>query len=647
MCGIAGCIDLSAQTSSDELINIAEAMAGKLAHRGPDDCGVWVDAATGVALGHRRLSIIDLSPAGHQPMRSSKQGHVLSCNGELYNYRELKRELEGSGIAFRGHADSEVLLEACAAWGVNGALKKALGMYALALWEPSSRCLYLARDHAGMKPLYWGKFDNWIVFGSELRALRAHPAFKSTIDRQAIAGLMAYNYVPAPMSIYQGVNKVRPGHILTIASNGDVTEKVLWSLHDTVFDGIDNPERDPDRGIDNLERCLRASVARHMVADVPVASLLSGGVDSSLVTALMQRDSMAPIRTYAVRFDDPAYDEADHAKAVASYLGTTHTEILVDHKSAASTIHRLADIYDEPFADLSHIPTSIVCARVAESEKVVLTGDGGDEMFAGYPRYRITWEHVRYLTRLPLSLRNGAAKLLRYAAHGQLGKLICCLPEFSGHQLTPERLRKLAALMQSEDFIEAYRRTLVHWGDVSGVVIGAHEPIGPLHPDWRGERAPHPLTEMRRIDTSTYLPDDILVKVDRAGMAVGLEARMPLLDKEVMEFAYRQDPSLHYREGSDKWLLRQVLYRHVPRKLVDRPKMGFGVPMHTWLRGSLRDWAEDLLDPVRMSAEGYLNPEPIQERWKQHLSGDVNWQYSLWPVLMFQQWLRHSQHGIG
>jgi len=633
---------LTGRTSNEQLSLIVQSMTQALAHRGADGMGVWVDQESGVALGHRRLSVIDLSPTGDQPMRSSRRGHVLVCNGEIYNYRDLKRELGSLGSSFFGEADSEVLLEACGEWGVPKTLDRLMGMYAFALWDPGAGTLHLARDHIGMKPLYWGRFGHWILFGSELKALRRHPAFVASINRDAVAGLMAFNYIPSPLSIYDGVCTLKPGHFVAIDLDGNVEEREFWSLEAAVLSGARQPECDPVSAADELERRLRASVARHMVADVPVASLLSGGVDSSLVTALMQQVAGTPVRSYAVRFADPEYDEADHARAVASHLGTDHTEIEVDEKVALQTIGRLPDIYDEPFADMSQIPTAIVCAEVAHHGKVVLTGDGGDEMFAGYPRYRLTWNHMRHLSKFPAGLRRAVAAFLKSTSKSPVGRLSRFLPPVAGHRLTPDRLMKAARLLQQDDFLQAYRRMLVQWEPGDRIVRGAEEPLGMLHSDWDGVRTGNALVDMRWIDTATYLPDDILVKVDRAGMAAGLEARMPLLDKDVMDFAWRQSTDLCYREGTDKWLLRQVLHRYVPKNLVDRPKMGFGVPMHTWLRGPLRGWAEDLLDPRRMEAEGYLNAGPIQKKWRQHLSGEVNWHYALWPVLMFQLWLRHD-----
>ena len=640
MCGIAGCVDLSGGASAGQLREMVSSMAGALAHRGPDDFGTWVDESGGIALGHRRLSIIDLSEAGHQPMISPHGGQALVYNGEIYNYQGLKRELESHGTVFRGHADSEVLLEACARWGVRRTLDRLSGMFAFAHWDPRSRRLTLARDHAGMKPLYWGRFGHWLLFGSELKALRRHPAFVAEIDPDALAGFMAFNYVPGTLSIYRNVRKVGMGHFVEIDPAGEPREEAFWRLEDLIDKGARGAVQDPVAAVDELDRQLQGAVARHMVSDVPVASLLSGGIDSSLVTALMQRTSPKPVQSFCVRFDDPEFNEADHARAVAEHLGTRHTEITVDDGMAEQVIGRLPELYDEPFADLSQIPTTIVSALVARQAKVVLTGDGGDELFAGYPRYRITCEYLRGASRIPSFLRSPMASLMQRAAAGPFGSLTRFVPLIAGQRLTPERLVKAAALLREDQFLEVYRRTLVHWDPVEAVVPSGNEPMGPLHRDWNGRRNGHPLIDMRWIDSETYLPDDILVKVDRASMAAGLEARIPLLDREIIDYAWRLAPELCFRNGTGKWPLRQVLYRYVPREMVDRPKMGFGVPMHTWLRGFLRDWAEDLLEPERMAAEGLLNPDPIRERWKQHLSGDLNWQYSLWPVLVFQQWLR-------
>ncbi|WNK01361.1 asparagine synthase (glutamine-hydrolyzing) [Thalassospiraceae bacterium LMO-JJ14] len=649
MCGIAGCIDLSQSTSAEDLRRIVASMTETLAHRGPDDTGIWIDAAAGLALGHRRLSIIDLSSAGHQPMVSPEGGHALVCNAEIYNYRDLRRDLENQGATFRGHSDTEVLLQACARWGVKKALEKASGMFAFAFWDRRTRILSLARDHAGMKPLYWGRFGDWLIFASELKALHRHPAFTAEIDRDALAGLIAYNYVPGTHSIYSNVHKMRQGHIVEISCHGNVHEEAFWRQEEIVTEGQRHPKMDAVSSMDELDNVLQEAVARHMVSDVPVASLLSGGIDSSLITALMQRISGTPVQSFAVRFLDPEFNEADHARAIASHIGTRHTELTVGADDALQVIDRLPEIYDEPFADLSQIPTTIISTLVAQHAKVVLTGDGGDELFGGYPRYRITLEHQRTISQLPTFMRNAIAWMVQKGAHSSLRSLTRFCPPIAGQKLTPERLLKAAALLKEDRFIEAYRRTLVHWDPVEAVVPGGREPLGPLHRDWSGRRLGQPLADMRSIDSATYLPDDILVKVDRASMAAGLEARIPFLDPDVIKFAWQLSPELCFRKGNLKWILQQVLHRHVPQQLTDRPKMGFGVPMHTWLRGPLRDWAEDLLDPRRMKEDGFLNPAPIRKRWEQHLAGDQNWQYSLWPVLIFQQWLRaggnNSSHG--
>lgn len=641
MCGIAGCLSLADRPSGDALRSMAEAMTTAVAHRGPDHGATWSDSAAGIGLGHRRLAIIDLSPAGHQPMVSRSGRTVITYNGEIYNFRELRQRLTDAGHSVPGQSDTSVLLEACELWGVEAAARAASGMFAFAHWDTYRRRLTLVRDRMGIKPLYWGRCGSWLLFGSELKALRSHSAWTGKIDRDGLAALVAYNYVPAPLSIHEGVGKVRPGHMVVIGEDGAIRESPYWKLEDAVAAGAANSLKESDSSsIARLESLVRAAVRRHMVADVPVAALLSGGVDSSLVTAIMQQESDSPVRTYAVRFPDPDYDEADHAAAVAGAIGSDHTEITVDDGAARDVIPRLPTLYDEPFADLSQIPTTLIANEVARHVKVVLTGDGGDEMFGGYPRYFLTLDQMTVVNRLPGPMRRLAAATARALSAPRWDAVLRRLPRVGPYQWTSSRMAKGADVLAETSFIDAYRRTTVHWPEPDDLVHGGTEPVGPLHRNGTVSRLSDPMRTMRWIDSATYLPDDILVKVDRATMSVGLEGRIPLLDSALVEFAWSLPASSCYRNGVGKWLLRQVLYRHVPRHLVDRPKMGFGVPMHNWLRGPLRDWAEDLLDARAMEAEGFLNPTPIQERWRQHLGGEVDWKYSLWPILMFQQWYR-------
>ena len=644
MCGIAGFWDLDG-TSPDRAPRVLSAMTGAIRHRGPDDSGVWVDPDGGVALGHRRLSIVDLSPLGHQPMHSGCARFVIIFNGEIYNFKQLRVELEGSGSSFRGHSDTEVLLAAVSRWGMRGAVERFNGMFAFVLWDRRDRVLHLVRDRAGEKPLYYGWFGRTLVFGSELKALAAHPCFRGEVDHDAVALYLRHNYVPSPYSIYRGVRKLAPGTILSIPAAGAPQEAEptpYWSALEVAEEGLRNQlSLSPEAAADQLDALLLDSVKLRMEADVPLGAFLSGGVDSSLIVALMQAQSGRPVQTFTIGFHEAGYNEAKHAKAVAQHLGTDHTELYVTPHEAMAVIPRLPTLYDEPFSDSSQIPTFLVSELARRRVTVSLSGDGGDELFGGYNRYfwgRRVWKNIGWM---PAPIRRASARALSLPDARHWNALERAVgPRLAGRirgRPLHERARQIAAFLSVRDAGEMYLRLVSHWTDPEAIVRGGRElPTALTRPG--AERLSNVTERMMYLDLVSYLPDDILVKVDRASMATSLEARIPLLDHRVIEFAWRTPLDLKVRDSEGKWLLRQVLYRYVPRSLIDRPKMGFGVPLHEWLRGPLRDWAEDLLDPKRLEGEGVFDPSPIRRKWDEHVSCRENWDYHLWDVLMFQAW---------
>ena len=642
MCGFCGFLAESESRTPAGPEDVARRMADTIAHRGPDGDGVWADKAAGIALGHRRLAIVDLSPLGRQPMLSADGRWVIAYNGEIYNFQDLRAELEAAGHGFRGHSDTEVLVEACAAWGVERTVKRLVGIFAFALWDRRDRTLYLVRDHLGVKPLYWARMGGTLLFGSQPKALRAHPAFHAEIDRDALAAYMRFSYVPAPHTIHKGVFKLEPGSILTVRPGKEPERTVYWDLGEAARAGIGNRQSLPDEdAADALESLLKDAVGRQMMADVPLGAFLSGGIDSSTVVALMQAQSDRPVRTFTIGFGEGDYDEAAHARAVAAHLGTEHTELRVDAAHALDAIPRLPEFYDEPFADSSQIPTLLVSEMTRRSVTVALSGDGGDELFAGYNRYFWAPAVWRRIGRLPAGLRRGAAGLVRSVPPQGWDALFGLVPQSRRPRQPGDKLHKLAGVLGAADPDALYRRLVSQWDDPDSLVPGGREPRGRLWDDGVAAAMPDFVERMQYLDSVTYLPDDILAKVDRASMGVSLEARVPLLDHRVVEHAWRVRLSQKIRNGQGKWLLRQVLYRHVPRELIERPKSGFAVPIDTWLRGPLRAWAEDLLDERRLRSDGYFDPAPIRACWAEHLAGTRNNQHRLWSVLMFQAWKQH------
>ena len=653
MCGIAGFVDTSRRCGSQELRDTVLEMANTLRHRGPNDVGAWVDAEVGIALGHRRLSILDLSPKGHQPMRSSCGRYVISYNGEVYNFQDLRCELEGCGHSFRGHSDTEVMLSCISQWGIHEAVKRFNGMFAFALWDRQERLLHLVRDRMGEKPLYYGWIGKVFVFGSELKALRAHPDFDREVDRQALTLYMRWSRIPAPYSIYNGISKVLPGAIVTVApTDVSCSPKVTpyWTLRAAVERGLAEPFTGSEaEAITCLEELLKDAVKLQMEADVPLGAFLSGGIDSSIIVALMQAQSVRPVQTFTIGFKEGAYNEAEHAKAVARHLGTTHMELYVTPEEARAVIPRLPELYDEPFGDSTQIPNFLVSELARKAVTVALSGDGGDELFGGYRHYFTGPVIFNQINWVPKVARAPLARGLRMLSANSWNTLFRTMEPFVPKRLhyrnMGENLRKVADVF-TEGGTEAESLCILsgsHWTDATSCVIGGSTPLRILTDPSHGIDQLTLQESMMYSDMMTYLPDTILAKVDRASMGVSLETRVPLLDYRVVEFAWRIPLSMKIRNGKGKWLLRQLLDKYVPAALTDRPKMGFGVPMDTWLRGPLMEWAEDLLNEKKMLDQGFLNPDPFREKWAEHLSGRYDWSFHLWDVLMFQAWLEHER----
>ncbi|MBL8833903.1 MAG: asparagine synthase (glutamine-hydrolyzing) [Rhodospirillales bacterium] len=638
MCGITGLLDRRSRLADEPLVAAVRLMNDVLAHRGPDGDGIWTDAAAGIALAHRRLAIVDLSPTGVQPMHSSDGRWVVTYNGEIFNFSDLRAELVRVGVQFRGTSDTEVMIEGIARWGVRETLARLVGMFAIALWDRKERSLWLVRDRLGVKPLYYACDGTRLVFGSELKALRAAPGFAPSIDRDALVSYFRHANVPGAATIYKESRKLLPGTLLVWREGSEPSTETYWSARAVAERGRAswNAPADPGSTVETLDKLLLDAVARRMVADVPLGAFLSGGIDSSTVVALMQAQSSRPVRTFTIGYDRTDYDEARHAAAVAAHLGTDHTELHVDPSHARDVIQNLPEIYDEPFADASQIPTYLVARMTRAHVKVALSGDGGDEVFAGYNRH--VWaSRLERLVRLPHGLRRVAACALRAAPAGILEALLRPLPAARRPVRPAEKAAKLAALLEADDAHALYRELVSQWPDPAMLVPGAREAPGPADDPGIAGAIPEFGPRMQLLDTLGYLPDDVLTKVDRATMAVALEARNPFLDHRVVEHAWTLPPELKVDGGKGKRILREVLSRYVPRDLFERPKMGFAVPVGEWLRGPLREWAEDLLAPAAIVADGILDPAPVAHAWRAHLGG-ADRTYRLWTVLMFQAW---------
>jgi len=640
MCGIAGIVDWRAASSSETLRSIGEAMTETVRHRGPDAGEVWVEASGGVALGQRRLAIIDLSPGGAQPMHSADRRYVITFNGEIYNYREIRRELAAAGRTLRSDSDTEVLLEACALWGVEPALDRAIGMFAFALWDRDGRALVLARDRLGIKPLYYAANAQHVVFASQLKAFRGVPFWKPSIDEDALVGYLRHAYVAQPRTIYREAQKLPPGHILTLRQGHRAEPKCFWDLRGIAIAGLkrNDPEPEANEAVERLDGLLRDSIKLRMIADVPLGAFLSGGIDSSTVVALMQAQSARPVKTFSIGFHEAGYDEARCAKQVAAHLGTDHTEFYVEPRHALDVIPHLPEWFDEPFADSSQIPSYLVSELTRKHVTVALSGDGGDELFAGYNRYLWAQRLAHAGMLIPRPLLRVSASAFRALAPQSWNRVFSLVPAPWRPVLAGDKLHKLATLLEDLAPDAVYRRLVSQWDQPEEIAAGGREPAGPLWDTTIAEDFPDLASRMQFLDMVGYLPEDILTKVDRATMAVGLEGRVPLLDHRVVAYSWTLSQKFKLRGSRGKWLLRRVLDRYVPTHLIDRPKMGFGVPIDAWLRGSLREWAESLLAPSRLAAHGFVRVEPVRRAWHEHLSGIRNWQYPLWTVLMLQAW---------
>lgn len=627
MCGLFGLFQVGDRRACFDDLN---ACLKKISHRGPDDFGIWIEKDGSVGLAHARLSIIELSPSGRQPMVSACEQFVIVFNGEIYNHNELRDILgkQSHKVTWRGSSDTETLLECFSRWGVEETLAKLVGMFSLVLWDRKRQVLTLARDRGGEKPLYWGWQGGVLLFGSELKAIKAHPDFKAEIDRNALALFMRHNYIPAPYSIFQGIQKLRQGHYVNISLDQravSTESKPYWTMNSAIEDGLKNPFVGSDtEAIDTLESQLSQSISGQMLADVPLGAFLSGGVDSSTVVALMQKQSQRPVKTFAIGFNEAGFNEAEHAKAVAQHLGTDHTEFYVGSNEALAVIPDLPKIFCEPFADSSQIPTFLVSQMAKRHVTVALSGDAGDELFGGYNPYQFAPHLWSKISKFPLPLR----KLAVQALSGLPG---------------PEKLDKLLNVLDASSREDFYRTLLSHWKRPEDVVIGATEPPTQLNTPQAWPETDSFEHWMMAMDAQSYMADDILVKVDRAAMANSLETRVPMLDHRVVELAWRMPLSLKIRNGKGKWILREVLYRHVPRELIERPKKGFSIPLASWLRGPLRDWAETLLDAQRLQQEGYFRAAPIRKIWQEHLAGRRDHSRRLWSILMFQAWLEDQK----
>jgi len=645
MCGIAGVLDVDG-SATETLVAIAGSMATTLSHRGPDAMGTWADPSAGVAFGHTRLAIIDLSPAGRQPMVSSCGRYVITFNGEIYNFPALRSELTSAGHQFRGRSDTEVLLAAFTRWGIRDTLPKLNGMFAFGVWDRDRRLLHLARDRFGEKPLYYGWTGDRFLFASELKALRAVDGFRPEIDREAVALLLRYRYIPSPWSIYRGVSKLPPATMLTIDPADrarNLEPETYWSPREAATRSLADPFLGtPADAADLLDVLLRDAVGLRMQADVPVGAFLSGGIDSSAIVSQMQALSADPVRTFTIGLDHSGFDETEQAAAIARHLGTEHINVHLTGRDALEVIPRLPVLYDEPFCDSSQIPTVLVSTVARRHVTVALSGDGGDEIFGGYNRHAWTAGVWRRARRMPLPARRALATGLRRPSPASWDRFFrtaqAALPRRARVRRPGEKIHKLAALLPASGPMDMYRILMSHWNDPSAVVLGAKEPRSVLT-DTEPDRLLDATAAMMLTDAENYLPDDILTKVDRASMSVGLEVRVPFLDHRIFELAWRLPADFKIRDGTGKWLLRNVLHRTVPSTLVGGPKTGFGVPLTTWLRGPLRDWADDLLSRPRLVAQALLDPDPICALWQEHRSGERDHPYALWDVLMLQAWL--------
>ncbi len=644
MCGITGFIDFSCNTAFDDGIAIARSMSQAIFHRGPNDHGIWCDSDHGVFLAHQRLSIVDLSSAGHQPMLSPTGRYAIVFNGEIYNHMQIKRELDINGVVWRGSSDTEVILAAIECWGLDVALQKFEGMFAFALWDRKNSSLILARDRFGEKPLYWGKFGNTLLFGSELKALKKHPAFMGAIDRSALSSFISYGYITGNGSIYQGIERIPPGSTYIFEADGSFASNKYWSSSDAALTAMNHAfEGSALDAINKLESLVTQSIRQQLLADVPVGAFLSGGIDSSTIVALAQAQSSVPVKTFTIGFDEIGFNEAPYADKIAKYLGTDHTEHYISHKDVLNIIPDLPTLYDEPFADPSQIPTYLV-SKLARTKVVVsLSGDGGDELFCGYNRYAVANKIRRWtspqlfgliksmsagLTKLPMPLLNVFGSSLQ-----KLGLASSDMSQFG------EKIHKFAKAIAASGSDALLYESLIQSDELGDRIVTGLGPVNKLTDSAGWLQKLDLMHRMMLLDTVSYLTDDILVKVDRASMGVSLESRVPFLDHKIYEFAWSLPLSMKVRDGKGKWLLRQVLYRYVPKSIIERKKVGFSVPLAIWLRGPLKAWGMDLLDEHLIRKQGFFNPALVHKMWVEHQQGSYNHEQLLWRVLMFQAWL--------
>lgn len=649
MCGIAGLWDARLNLSNSQIEQEVFTMTKTLHRRGPDHTGVWCDKKSGVGFGHARLSILDLSPEGHQPKVSGRGQFIITYNGEIYNFLEIKTELEELGIDFFGHSDTEVLLEAIQCWGLNRTLAKCNGMFAFALWDQKEQKLTLVRDRFGQKPLYYGVVNGALIFASELKAIESFSSFKGQIDTSAVTLLLRYGYIPEPNCVWNGLKKLPPGKSISFIKKDLVSlnmpaPETYWSARQVASRAINNPIQEPEKVcIDRLDQLLTKSVSECMVSDVPLGAFLSGGIDSSLVTALMQKCSSKPVRTFSIGFNEAEFNEAAYAGEVARHLGTDHTEFYVSESDALAVIPDLPTLYDEPFADSSQIPTHLVSKQARARVTVALSGDGGDELFCGYNRYLLGQKISAGFQKLPMGGRSVISRLMRSIPVGSWDAMVNLMPQKYRYSQFGDKMHKLATIINANTAQDAYRMLVSLWQDPESAIINGEDKLTLITDKSSWPDLQSFIHEMMLMDTETYLPGDILCKVDRAAMGVSLETRIPLLDHQVFEYAWRLPLEFKIRNGLGKWPLRQVLYNYVPQALIDRPKMGFSVPINRWLRSELRDWAEALLSKKALEDSAIFEEHEIQRKWKEHLSGQRNWQYVLWPVLMYQAWWQEKQ----
>jgi len=640
MCGFAGF--LNREKSSHDLYEVLKLMGEAIRTRGPDSSGEWLNESSTIGFSHRRLSIVDLSSAGHQPMLSHNERYIIAFNGEIYNHLELRDLLADAGldINWKGTSDTETLLACFEHWGIKLTIEKSVGMFAFSVWDNQENKLILGRDRLGEKPLYYGWQGDSFLFGSELKALKAHYAFKSEINRDSIALLLRHSCIPAPYSIYQGIEKLLPGYLLEVDLKTGLSNAIqYWSFkHICPQNETVGYVGTAEKAVDDLDTILKKSIKQQMIADVPLGAFLSGGVDSSTIVALMQSQSDKPIKTFSIGFNEDGFDEAVYAKSIAEHLGTDHTELYVTPEDALNVIPLLADLYDEPFSDSSQIPTYLVAKMAKEHVTVSLSGDAGDELFCGYNRYLLTQKVWKNLSVMPIAMRKSLSLCLLKISVNHWNYINKILPKKLKLSNLGTKMHKAGKALTANSVSELYKRLVSHWDNPEAVVIGAKEPNTVLNDPVRAPKLLNDIEQMMALDTLSYLPDDILTKVDRACMAVSLEGRVPFLNHKVVEFSWGLPLRYKLNNGVSKWCLKEVLYRYVPKELIDRPKMGFGVPINTWLRGPLRTWADKLLDEDRLLQEGFFEPKQIVTMWREHKLGKRDWQDQLWDVLMFQAW---------